>query len=366
MKKQTQPGVKKYISAISTLLLGSVISILGLELILQILPVKNTSEFKPNNINEPVLRAQTDILREPIDWKFSQTQHRKFNNYGFLDNNNFQPNTMPVAVIGDSYVQSSMLPYAETVTGRINARLGAQQIPVYSYGVPGYSLAGYVGTAEYVTNTFKPRAYVFIITKSDLDASLTASSGSYYLDSDRTLQFENGAPSRLKQLLDKSAIYRYTERQLRFDWEKILRENVFRQKQKQLTAANDPQKLGSERQQTANVLLDYLREKTSVKPTNTIFIIDTDRDYLYGRNPNFDRQELSIFREVAKAKGYRTIDTNDIFAPYYRTTRKQVDFLPTDFHWNAKGNELVADKLYPELRQLLSLPIQSRSIEQDI
>jgi hypothetical protein len=357
VKKPLKLG-QRFFSAVQPFLMGSVCGLLGLELLFQLLPVKNAHDFRANTEREPVLRATNTTLKEPIDWKFSQTHLRTINNYGFVDNNNYQTDRMPVAIIGDSYVQSSMLPYAESVSGRIHDRLMKDRnIPAYSYGVPGYSFAGYIGTAKYITDTFKPQAYVFVLSKGDLDDSLLASSGSYYLTEDGSLKFTDGGPSRLRQTIEKSSLYRYTERQLRFNWEGMLYDNILdRGRVARGKAAREKNQNSTVRSRSADLLLEHLTKNTQASTKNTVFIIDTDRDFIYGRNRKFDRQDLDDFKAAITAKGYRTIDTHDLFVPYHKKTRKQVDFLPTDFHWNAKGSELVADRLHRELSSILDRP----------
>jgi hypothetical protein len=341
-------------SPFKPLILGAIVGLLGWELVLRILPVKNAHDFAPNTVKSPVLKATAKTLREPIDWKFSQTQYRRINNQGFVDDVDWEPGNAPVAIIGDSFVQSSMLPYAQTLSGLTNDRLTSRNIPVYSYGIPSYSLAGYIGTAEYATKNFQPRAYVFLITKGDLDESLLPTTGSYYLNQDHRLSFKDRGVSKAKQLLSSSALYRYTERQLYYNWESIIRDNLFKVHKDKAFAAAEPESLEKTRTKTANSVLDYLSQKTSVNPRNTIFILDTDRDYIYGKKPKLDRDELSTFDRVANARGYRTIDSHTVFNNYYRKNRKQLDFLPTDFHWNAKGHQLIFNLLEPELEKILA------------
>lgn len=330
------------------LIIGIVVAILGVELLLQTLPVKSVHKFSDNDISQPVLRATAKSLVEPIDWKFSHAPQRKINNYGFVDDFDYQPKSQPIAVIGDSYVQSAMLPYQDTLQGHLAAKF-ANQIPVYSYGIPSYSLAGYFGATEYAIKEFQPRVFVFILTKGDLSESLKPQSGTYMLDRpDGELKFENYENSRIKDLFKQSALFRYLYTQIKFDPQRIVQSQFKLSPGKEVELDRDSYQKISER------LLNLFATKTTVSPQNTIFILDSDRYRIYDKKLKSDRQELSIFKDVATTKGYQVLDTQDLFEAYYRSNRKKLDFLPTDFHWNAKAYQLVAERIEPMLTEMLT------------
>ena len=335
-----------------TLAAGILLTILSLEILFRILPTKTVHKFAANDINQPVLRATARSLVEPIDWKFNHTEHRRINNYGFVDDSDYLPKSQPIAVIGDSYIQSAMLPYQETLQGKLGSKFG-NQIPVYSYGIPMYPLSGYLGAAEYATREFQPRAFIFLLTKGDLSDSLQPQSGSYFLNRpDGELKFEKHGISR-SDVIYQSALVRYLRTQINFDPQKIIKARFDISPAKKVELGRDQYQQISER------LLDLFATKTAVNPQNTIFIIDSDRDYIYNNQLLGDRQELLTFKDIAMAKGYRVVDTQDLFGSYYHNTHKKLDFLPTDFHWNAKAHQLVADRVYPILAEMVTRNISN-------
>jgi hypothetical protein len=325
---------------------GILTSIFGLELLMQLLPVKNDRQFAANDISQPVIRGTTSSIVEPIDWKFSQTYHRRVNNYGFVDDHDYKPNSRPVAVIGDSYIQSAMLPYQTTLQGKLSSKIG-MMVPVYSFGTPVYPLSGYLGTAEYVDRKFKPRAYIFLLTKGDLVESLQPQEGTYFLDSPSgKLNFKKAKVYQGKVITSKSALHRYIHQQLYFNLNKIFASF-------NSTLSSKPALTSIEYDRVSHRLLDLFAKKTQVTPQNTIFIIDSDRGSMYDKSKP-DREELSIFKRIGIERGYRIVDTEDLFNDYYRRTHKRLDFLPTDFHWNATAHQLVVDRIYPILIDMLA------------
>jgi hypothetical protein len=330
---------------------GIIGSFLSLELLMQLLPVKTDRQFAANNITQPVIRGTVSSIIEPIDWKFSQTHRRRVNNYGFSDEHDYQPNSAPVAVIGDSYVQSGMLPYQDTLQGKLSSKIG-DKVPVYSFGTPVYPLSGYLGTAEYADRVFKPRAYIFLLTKGDLIDSLQPQDGTYFLDKPNgKLRFKDAKVSSIKRLANKFALFRYLYQQIYFSPENILPQQLnhnLPEKLKPTTATYE---------QISRRLLDLFATKTKVTPQNTIFIIDSDRKSMYDKYTP-DRDELSTFKRIGIERGYQVVDTQDLFSNYYQRTRKKLDFIPTDLHWNASAHQLVVDRTYPMLRDILAKSVK--------
>jgi hypothetical protein len=342
-------------SKISTILVplgcGILGSVLSLELLMQLLPVKTDRQFAANNISQPVIRGTVSSIVEPIDWKFSQTHRRRVNNYGFVDDGDYKPNSAPVAVIGDSYIQSAMLPHQDTLQGKLSSKIG-NKIPVYSFGTPVYPLSGYLGTAEYVDRVFKPRAYVFLLTKGDLIDSLQPQDGTYFLDNPNgKLRFKDAKVSSIKRLANNSALYRYLYQQIYFNPKNLLPQQLNQNPPKNSQPATVIY------EQISRRLLDLFATKTKVTPQNTIFIIDSDRKSMYDKSIP-DRDELSTFKRIGIERGYKVVDTQDLFNNYYQRTRKKLDFIPTDTHWNAPANQLVVDRTYPMLLDILAKQVK--------
>jgi hypothetical protein len=344
-------NVRQYCKAIG---FGAICAVGSIELLLHAFPVKSSHQFMPNDRDTPVRQAQATSLVEPIDWKFSNSVERRINNYGFVDDSDYAAGEDSIAVIGDSFIQSAMLPYQSTLQGNLQRQLG-NKTRVYSYGIPGYSLAGYVGAAEYASKNFKPKAFVFLITQGDLSDSLESWGGSYYLDKDLKLEFKESDASKAQQILSHSRLFRYLQKQLYVNSHDF---SPFGKAKAKDSGKNNPS-LSSERlQQLSHKLLDYLGEKSAATPDNTVFIIDGDRDAIYGRKAQAERAELLTFKKIAKSRGYRTIDAHPVFNEYYQTTKKQLDFSPTDFHWNEAAFDTISQTVYPSVVEIIDRQIE--------
>jgi hypothetical protein len=330
--------------------LGFLGVLVGLEIIFQILPVTTGLGYQKTIQAEPVLRTTSSFVKHSIDWKFHQAQTRKVNNYGFPDDLNYSSNTHPIAVIGDSYIQSLMLPYADTLQGQLGTMLQPQDHPVYSFGVPGYSLAGYIGSAEYASKVFQPEQFIFLLTNGDITDSLsTETSGSYFLNSNNlAIEFEPNKSSKINQFLLQSALIRYLILHLQFTPDAVLK---FDNYQSAHLVKRSP-----DIDQLSTRLLDYLEQKSTVRPDNTTFIIDCDRDKIYQRQPQPQTSpgnQLTVFAQIARDRGYHTIDTLPIFTREYQKSHRRLDFKPLDIHWNRQAHQLVAEAVYPVIKTKL-------------
>jgi hypothetical protein len=170
--------------------------------------------------------------------------------------------------------------------------------------------------------------------------------GTYFLDSpSEKLNFKKAKVYQGKVITSKSALHRYVDRQLYFNLNKIFAAL-------NITPSSNPTLTSVESDRASRRLLDLFAEKTKVTPQNTIFIIDSDRGSMYDKSKP-EREELSTFKRIGIERGYRIVDTEDLFNDYYQYTHEKLDFLPTDFHWNASAHQLVVDRIYPILINML-------------
>ena len=82
-----------------------------------------------------------------------------------------------VAVIGDSFIEAQMLPYAQTFHGLL-AKLFEGKLRFYSFAASGAPLSQFLVWARYAVSKFKARALVINVVGSDFDQSRIESKSS--------------------------------------------------------------------------------------------------------------------------------------------------------------------------------------------
>ena len=155
-------------------LLGTLASVVCLELLLRTLPVYGGSRTLAVNDENPVIRFAPN--REFVwsrDWNFSIVNKVRVNNYGFVSDFDYDENaTGPLlAVIGDSFVEAFTEPFRKSCAGRLATKLDGTA-RVYAFGASGAPLSQYLAFAEYARDIFRPNGIVILVVKNDFDESL--------------------------------------------------------------------------------------------------------------------------------------------------------------------------------------------------
>jgi hypothetical protein len=116
--------MKKVLFIVITIAVSTAIPFVLAEITLRFLPVSTSLFGQPVNETSPVFRFLPD--RDYLwsrDWNFSIVNGGHVNSSGFVSDRDYETDTTSplLAVIGDSYVEATMVPYAETLQGRLAA-----------------------------------------------------------------------------------------------------------------------------------------------------------------------------------------------------------------------------------------------------
>ncbi|UCF06034.1 MAG: hypothetical protein JSV33_03105 [bacterium] len=155
--------LKRILFPLISVLCGIFLSIILLEVIFRILPVRDSLMTLPVNSANPVVRFKEN---RDVTWSrgydFSIVTKRHINNYGFLNDQNYDPedDSPLLAIIGDSYVEAAQVEYKNSMHG-ILSQESAGNGRVYSFGASGSPLSNYLAYANYATSEFNARALVF-------------------------------------------------------------------------------------------------------------------------------------------------------------------------------------------------------------
>ena len=343
-----------------TLLLSGALVVVFAEVVLRLLPVYGGTHTLPVDEANPVIRFEPD--REFVwsrDWNFSIVNRVRVNNFGFVSDNDYEPDAEGplLAVIGDGYVEALMVPFPSTCAGRLAEKLDGTA-RVYAFGVSSSPLSQYLAFAEYARDTFGPDGIVITVTENDYDESLRKygpNAGKHQFverSEGRLLLVRNDfGVGFLHGLARMSAIARYYVGNL--DARGVTGHNA--RILRLLADADEPLVRDERRQQirvadskrAVDAFLDMLPALSDLAAERIVFVVDGVRPDLY-RDEWLERMNgsyLDVMRRYFLAgavdRGYETIDLQAVFAAHYRMHRERFDW-PQDGHWNALGHEMCA------------------------
>ena len=335
--------------------LGVILALILLECLLRLLPVSmgrhRTDQFErwPLQNLEPHLKHSYSI-----SWSMLNAQRGTTNNYGHIAPFDYKKGTHPLLVVGDSFIESLMNDYADTLQAQLAQKIGAPE-SVYGLGVSGLSASDYVALSRLARDDFKPVAAVFLITDGDFSESLGYSLGNYYLQPDGAALKLSYAPMRdvslakkIRRSIGEIALYRYFLVNLQFSLDNVTR--VF---QRDAVAAPQPQfaekKIAASRKVVDWVLAE-LPKSLGLPPECVVFLMDSDRYAIYkpelASKRKDDPQVRRYFIEQAQKQGFKVSDLESVFRQRYEHERIKFDHYPIDRHWNRVGHGVGAEEAY--------------------
>lgn len=328
---------------------GAVGLLLLLEAIFRVLPVStstNTGYYTDPVILTYPARHQWTMS---TGWDLRNAQRMQANNLGYAAQHDFVRNARAIALIGDSYVEASMLDIADRPAAQLERRLGAR--PVYAMGAPGTALLDYAERVRYASQQLGVQDFVIMVEGADVRQALCGSGNvnGPCLDP-KTLAPKTETlllASAAKQWLRQSALAQYLVSQLKVTPQGLL---------KQLTAntnphatppaapANNAAQAQAEQAQAMHVVdvvtgLFFDRVKPHVSG-KLVIILDTDRKAVFegAVPPDPARQR---FIELAQAAGAVVVDAQPVIAAHAARSPHKLVVGPYDGHMNPLAIDLV-------------------------
>jgi hypothetical protein len=345
--------------AILSIGIGLLVPLVVAEAVLRFLPVQSGLQTLPVNDQNPVRRftPNRDFVFS-TEWDFKLVNKGRTNNFGFVNDQDYDSTarTPLLAVIGDSYVEAQMVPFGETLQGRLSHCVGSRG-RVYSFAASGAPLSAYLAEASYARSKFRPDGIVVVIVGNDFDESLAqyrTGPGSYYFRQDSTglvLHRTDYSPSLGRRILRQSALVRYLTLNLGGGVAKVKR--VL-----QGQSLVDPQYVGntaaaftSERLQDSRKAVDeflsLLPSHSGVDPGHTVLVIDAMRPAMYDERglreasgSFFDLMRRYVI-DRARQRGYEVVDMQSRFLHRYALDGQHFES-SSDHHWNGLGHEEAA------------------------
>lgn len=330
-------------------------ALLALEVLIRVLPaIAGTYAADPRE-RWPVHTMIPDSqYTYSIGWNLQNVHRGHINNYGYASPNDYEAGRGDVAVFGDSYVESLMNDYRDSLPGKLNDYLEPDR-EVLSFGMAGAEMPDYLGTAPLVRAEFSPDWAVFVITAGDFTRGFDATPGYFEWDAQRS------PPIRLVPEIHRSELSKFSRtvglvRYLRGNLslrpgELIqLRRGANHVSVAAGTAACRDEVLSKQDEDLLQAFASELPRSLELPPSRVILVFDADRRRIYsGARESATpacraREQLSRERlmQLARVQGMRVIDTEPLFLKHFSAGLGPLDRSPLDAHWNPAAHRLVA------------------------
>ena len=343
-------------------LLSIIMCVASAEIILGFLPVQSGLRTMPVNADNPVFHftPQRDVTFSR-GWNFDMVNHRRVNNAGWVNDQDYQhQDEKPLlAIVGDSYIEAMMVPYAKTLYGRLAKSLGVR-LRVYSFGASGAPLSQYLIWARHAVREYGARAVIINVVGNDFDESHVAYNTGpgwwVYAPAPRGnlhLRLIEYRPGWLRSVVYNSSLarYLYFNLQLASAWMQI-RSLVFGSPAMAAppyagnTAAQaDPARVRASLAAIDAVFRD-LPAIVGLPPNRVLFTLDGFRypDAAPGAAGTYFDLMREAFRRRANSLGYEVIDLDPHFFAHYAAHSQRFEY-PRDGHWNELGHAVAAEAL---------------------
>lgn len=357
-------GRRELIYATISLIIGLSVVPLIAESILRFLPVARNPLVVPVTRDHPVFHyAPSRAFVFSRDWDLHLVNSGWVNNAGMVNDQDYlkESKTPLLGVVGDSYIEAMMVPYPETLQGRLAKALEGR-LRVYSFGASGAPLSQYLVWSRYAVREYGAMGLIINVVGNDFAESHDAFKRNfpgfwlYMSGADGQLrlhlfEFQAGAA---RALIKHSALARYLFINLHLKY-LLSSWNPFRAAVVHGTSSDGPRYAGSneaapdgaESSVSLRVIDAFLRdlpEYSGLPPDRILFTMDGFRypdDSARGVGTYFDRMRRA-FREKAEARGYEVIDAEPLFLADFRKHGRPFED-SRDPHWNGAAHGIVAE-----------------------
>jgi hypothetical protein len=332
-----------------------------IELVLAFLPVATGMRGMPVTESSPIYRFEPNSgFVFSIGWKLDGVNRGHINNAGFVNEQDYRkdPASPLLAVVGDSFIEAAMLPYPQTLQGRLAAAL-AGKARVYSFGTAGAALSQYLILARHAVEEFGARSVIVNVVFNDFDQSYFAYRPSdaywYYVpdgDGGLRLKLFEHRRSAPRSLALKSALARYVLINLQID--QVIHQTPFLKNlltgSAHAEAPGDhdlPPDADAERMRVSYAVIEAffrdLAAMVKLPPDRVLFTLDGfhyPEAAAASRGYYLDRMRRA-FTAKATTLGYGLIDLDPYFFADFARRGERFE-IPGDGHWTANAHAVVS------------------------
>lgn len=348
-----------------TVLISILVTVAIFEIIFRFLPVKDGSSYQEINDNQSITRYEPNKKYTwSQKWNFQNVNKGRINNEGFVNDQDYivKRDKPLVSVIGDSYIEARMVPYEETLQGRL-AKEEATHYNVYSFATDGSPLSNYLTYAKHVSEKYKTDKIIFFIVGNDFVNSfpeyrLGYGHYQFFKNKDngytlnRALDYKK---SGLSWFVQHSYFVRYMIYNLSYDRYLIEKQkNSFIKKtykkypefnyvgrildhHSSKNFSKEAVKIG---RNAVDEFLKRLPQYTDVSKENILFVMDAHS--ASATHMNYHYVMSKYMQRRLKKEGYPYIDMNPIFADHYSFKNSSLR-VRHDGHLNGIAHGYMAD-----------------------
>lgn len=341
------------VRALLCLLAGAVLVLGTTEIVLRVLPVPTATQLgyyvDPEILNYPPGHR----WQVATGWDLRNSQTLRANNLGFAAGRDFVPDPDAVALIGDSYVEASMLSESDRPGAQLERELGR---PVYAMGGPGSSLLDYAERIRFAHHRLGSRDFVVLMEAGDIRQSLCGSGNVHSPCLDRKSLAPRSdrrpEPSALARVARQSALAQYFVGQLRLNAPALLA-LAFRRSTPESAARPHavPDPPAVDAPPFVDAVADaFFKRAAQHVGGRLVIVIDGARDPKRPLSPLL-AAERARFMEKARAAGASIVDAEPLYAAHYERSLRSLNVGPYDGHLNPIGVSLVAAAAAKSLRR---------------
>ena len=298
---------------------------------------------------DPLIRTTLPhfAFRVASGWDLRNAQTLHSNNFGFVADRDFRPDERAVALIGDSFVEASMLPATQRPGAQLERALAPSR-SVYAMGVPGTALLDYAERIRLAHERLGVRDFVLLMERFDVGQSFCGSGnvGGPCLNYDTlaaATELQSEATS-IKQILRHSALAQYLVSQLKMNpsrlWQQAWQQaraaapGSVSSAAAVLSAAQPVQPSEQELSRLARVTETFFERIRPYRNGRLVIVLDSDRGAIRRGDPIIVDVARDRFIQMARAEQAVLIDTEPLYRAHVARSALALEVGPHDSHLN--------------------------------
>lgn len=283
-------------------------------------------------------------------WDLRNPHTLRANNWGFAAGHEFSPDPHAVALIGDSYVEASMLAPRDRPATQLEALLEGHR-KVYAMGTPGTAMLDYAQRIRFASERFQIRDFVVLMEGADARQSLCGSGNvvSRCLDPS-TLEpriARHPSSSAWTDLARHSALAQYLMSQLRFKPAAVVKAMFTRKPPEESNAAAgkatppspDPEQLAQTQAMVDAVVQQFFAAVPRAQIRQLVFLVDGRRTSQAAPRPLAELERAHLILRL-REQGATVHDLEPLYAAHAARSQRSLSVGPYDGHLNPMGLHL--------------------------